>query len=53
MNCGRYSLDVDLKNTVTADKLESTASRVESRKVSLANVSGSQPLVSSPQFYSR
>jgi len=29
----RYTLDVDLKSTVTAEKLESTASRVEARKV--------------------
>lgn len=28
----RYSLDVDLKSTLTADKLESTAGRVEARK---------------------
>jgi large subunit ribosomal protein L27e len=28
----RYTLDVDLKSTVTAEKLESTASRVEARK---------------------
>lgn len=32
----RYTLDVDLKNIVTPEKLESTASRVEARKV-LAN----------------
>lgn len=29
----RYTLDVDLKTIVTADKLESTTSRVETRKV--------------------
>lgn len=29
----RYTLDVDLKTVVTPEKLESTASRVEARKV--------------------
>jgi hypothetical protein len=30
---GRYTLDVDLKAIVTGEKLETTASRVEARKV--------------------
>jgi hypothetical protein len=36
---GRYTLDVDLKTVVTAEKLEATASRVEARKVSAINIS--------------
>jgi ribosomal protein L14E/L6E/L27E len=35
----RYTLDVDLKTVVTAEKLEATASRVEARKVSAINIS--------------
>lgn len=34
----RYTLDVDLKTVVTPEKLESTASRVEARKVSTAYI---------------
>lgn len=36
---GRYTLDVDLKAVVTAEKLEATASRVEARKVGAVNIS--------------
>lgn len=34
----RYTLDVDLKTVVTPEKLESTASRVEARKVITAYI---------------
>jgi hypothetical protein len=45
----RYTLDVDLKSIVTAEKLESNASRVEARKVTTVYCSESSPLFNSPQ----
>lgn len=40
LSCSRYTLDVDLKNVVVPEKLESKAKRVEARKVGVPRHAG-------------